>query len=183
MESVVLVEGESDRAAVETTALRLGRDLDDEGVSVVAMGGSSRISEYLNRYGPKGEGLAVAGLCDEGEVRDLRRGLEQAGFRSGLSVEQMEALGFYVCVSDLEEELIRALGVEGVEQIFRAEGEIRSFRVMQSQPAWRGRPTEDQMRRFIGAKSGRKIRYGALLVEALAISSIPRPLRLVLSHV
>lgn len=183
MEAVVLVEGTSDQAAVETLARRLGRDLASELVSVVAMGGASRLSEYLGTYGPNGDGLAVAGLCDEGEVEDLKRALARSGFGSRLTIDEMEALGFYVCSSDLEEELIRALGVDRVERIFEAEGELRSFRVMQSQPAWRGRPTQDQMRRFIGAKSGRKVRYGSLLVEALEMDKIPRPLRLVLNHV
>jgi len=37
--TVVLVEGERDKAAVETLADRRGRDLAAEGVEVVAMGG------------------------------------------------------------------------------------------------------------------------------------------------
>jgi predicted ATP-dependent endonuclease of OLD family len=37
---VVLVEGASDRRAVETLARRRGRDLQAEGVAVVPMGGS-----------------------------------------------------------------------------------------------------------------------------------------------
>jgi hypothetical protein len=183
MEAVVLVEGASDQAAVETAARRLGRDLDSEGIAVIPMGGASRLGEYLLRYGPAGEGVAVAGLGDHGELADFRRGLEAAGFGSRLTVEDMETLGFYFCVADLEEELIRVLGVDRVLRIFEIEGELRSFRVMQSQPAWRGRPTEDQMRRFIGAKSGRKVRYGSLLVEGVEVDNLPRPLRLVLDHV
>jgi hypothetical protein len=39
------------------------------------------------------------------------------------------------------------------------------------------------MRRFIGTRSGRKIRYGRLLVDALDLTRVPRPLQRVLSHV
>ena len=40
LRGVVLVEGTSDRRAVETLARRRGRDLQAEGVAVVPMGGS-----------------------------------------------------------------------------------------------------------------------------------------------
>jgi hypothetical protein len=39
------------------------------------------------------------------------------------------------------------------------------------------------MRRFIGTRSGRKNRYGRLLVDALDLTRVPRPLERVLSHV
>jgi hypothetical protein len=35
----------------------------------------------------------------------------------------MERHGFFVCTLDLEDELIRALGIEAVERIIEAEGE------------------------------------------------------------
>ena len=37
----------------------------------------------------------------------------------------MESLGFYVCVADLEDELIRSLGRESVEEVIEAHGELR----------------------------------------------------------
>ena len=95
----------------------------------------------------------------------------------------MEQLGFYVCVADLEEELIRALGVTSVEQIVESEGDLGAFRSLQAQPAWRGRSTEEQIRRFMGSGGGRKIRYARLLVEALDLTQVPRPLDAVLAHV
>jgi hypothetical protein len=94
----------------------------------------------------------------------------------------MERLGFYACDEDLEAELIRALGVRGVEQVVAAQGELRSFRVLQRQPAQREVPVERQLRRFLGTHSGRKIRYGRLLVEALDLDSVPRPLDRVLAR-
>jgi hypothetical protein len=95
----------------------------------------------------------------------------------------MEALGFYVCDVDLEDELIRALGAEAVERIAEAQGELGAFRTLQKQPAWRGRPTEEQLRRWLGSGARRKIRYARLLVEALELTEVPRPLTLVLAHV
>ncbi len=95
----------------------------------------------------------------------------------------MEGLGFYVCVADLEDELIRALGADAVEQVVDAQGDLGSFRTLQKQPEWRGRATEEQLRRFMGSGGRRKIRYGRLLVEALDLRQVPRPLDLVLAHV
>ena len=95
----------------------------------------------------------------------------------------MERLGFYVCVADLEDELIRALGAAAVEELIDAQGELGSFRTFQKQPAWRGRAIEDQLRRFIGTHSGRKIQSGDVLVHALDLTSVPRPLDRVLAHV
>jgi hypothetical protein len=94
----------------------------------------------------------------------------------------MERLGFYVCVADLEDELIRALGAASVEQVVDAQGELGSFRKLQKQPTWRGRTTEDQLRRFMGAGARRKVRYARLLVDALDLARVPRPLDRVLAH-
>jgi hypothetical protein len=94
----------------------------------------------------------------------------------------MERSGFFVCVDDLEDELIRSLGTSAVELVVRSEGELESFRRFQRQPAQRGRPVEAQLRRFIGTRSGRKIRYGRLLVDALDLSRVPPPLDGVLRH-
>ena len=181
--AVVLVEGLSDRFAVETVAKRRGRDLSAEGVHVVAMGGAGNFGHYLRRYGPRGSGATLAGLYDVGQEGLIRRGLERAGFGPGLSRAGMEALGFFVCVADLEDELIRALGSEAVERIIDAEGELRSLRILQRQPAQRGRSVEDQLHRYIGSRSGRKHRYGRLLAAAVDLNRIPAPLDGVLARV
>lgn len=181
--AVVLVEGVSDRIALETLARRLGRDLAAEGVTVVSIGGAQAIGKFLTRLGPQGLGLELAGLCDAGEERDFQRALERAGLGSDLSRTKMERLGFYVCVADLEDELIRTLGAPTVEQIADAHGELGSFRTLQKQPAWQGRPVEEQLRRFMGSGGSRKIRYAALMVEALDLARVPQPLDGVLSHV
>ena len=88
-----------------------------------------------------------------------------------------------MCDADLEDELIRALGVAAVEQVVAEQGELTSFRTLQKQPAQRGRSVEAQLRRFMGSRGGRKIRYVPLLVEALDLARVPRPLDRLLAHV
>jgi hypothetical protein len=39
------------------------------------------------------------------------------------------------------------------------------------------------LRRFLGTRSGRKIRYGHVLAEALDLTQVPWPLARVLAHV
>ena len=81
------------------------------------------------------------------------------------------------------DELIRALGAKSVEQVIDAKGELGSFRTLQKQAAWQGRPTEEQLRRFMGSGGRRKIRYARLLVDAIDLARVPRPLDRVLTHV
>ena len=50
--TAVLVEGESDRQAVLAAASAEGRDLADEGILVVAMGGATNIERAVRTYGP-----------------------------------------------------------------------------------------------------------------------------------
>jgi hypothetical protein len=181
--AVVLVEGVSDQCAVEALAERRGRDLHAERVSVVPIGGAQAIGQFLNLFGPAGLDVRLAGICDAGEEGDFRRRLERAGIGQRLTRVEMERLGFFVCSADLEDELIRALGAAAVEQVVDAQGDLGSFRTLQKQPEWRGRSSEEQLRRFMGSGSGRKIRYARLLVEALDLTRVPRPLDRVLAHV
>jgi hypothetical protein len=182
-QTVVLVEGISDQAALEALAARRDRDLDAEGIAVVPIGGAKNIGSFLDLYGPRGHDVKLAGLCDAGEANDFRRALERAGLGADLDRAGMERLGFYVCVEDLEDELIRSLGTAAVERVVEAQGELRSFRTLQKQPAQQGLTTEAQLRRFMGTRGGRKIQYGALLVGALDLSDVPRPLDRVLAYV
>jgi hypothetical protein len=183
LQAVVLVEGTSDQQAVEALAERRGRNLEAEGVSVVPIGGAQAIGRFLARFGPQGLDVKLAGLFDVAEEDDFRRGLERAGLGSDLTRSDMERLGFYACVADLEDELIRALGAARVLAVADAQGDLGSFRTLQKQPAWQGRPVEEQLRRFMGSGGRRKIRYARLLVEALELTGVPRPLDLVLTHV
>jgi hypothetical protein len=173
---VMLVEGVSDRRAIEALAQRQGRDLAAEGVAVISMGGAQAIGRFLELYGPRGRGLELAGLCDLQEEDEFRRGLERAGFGSNLTRADMEQLGFYVCVRDLEDELIRALGAGAVQRIAAFRGDLQSFETLQKQPAWQGQPVEEQLRRFMGSGGRRKLRYASYLIAALDLDKMPRPL-------
>jgi hypothetical protein len=181
--AVVLVEGTSDQVALETLAGRHGRDLEAEGVSIVAIGGATNIGHFLDLFGPQGLDMRLAGLCDAAEEGDFQRGLERAGLGSKLTRQDMEMLGFFVCVEDLEDELIRSLGVVAVERVIEAQGELGSFRILQRQPAQRERSHEAQLCRFMGTRSRRKINYARFLVDALDLTQVPVPLEGVLAHV
>ncbi|MFF4800951.1 TOPRIM nucleotidyl transferase/hydrolase domain-containing protein [Streptomyces sp. NPDC001351] len=181
--TVVLVEGSSDQVALEALAARHGRDLAAQGVAVVPLGGATNIGRFLDVCGPPGLGLPLAGLCDIGEERHFRRHLERVGLGSARTHAGLEALGFQLCVADLEDELIRALGAEGVQQVIEAQGETRPFHTFQGQPAQRERPVEHQLRRFMGTHSGRKALYAQAMVEHLDLARVPRPLERLLAQV
>ena len=168
--SVVLCEGPSDCGAVETLARRRGRDLGAEGVAVVPMGGYGNLPRVLGRY----RDVRLAGLYDVGEERHLLRALRCA------DRAELERTGFYACTRDLEDELTRAVGPEGMERVLAEQGELRAFRTYQKQPAHRDRPLEEQLHGFMW---NRKQRYAVLLVEALDLDRVPRPLDRVLEHV
>ena len=166
----MLVEGVSDKIALETLARRRGRELDADGVVVVAIGGAQAARRFVEEYAPRG--VKLAGLCDAGEEAEFSRAF--GGVADG---------AFYVCVPDLEGELIRALGADRVEEVVAAHGDLGPFRTLQKQPEWRGRPPEEQLRRFMGSGGRRKTRYARFLVEALDLDAVPEPLDGVLAHV
>ena len=163
--AVIFVEGTSDKVAVETLAEMRGRDLRAEGVVVVPIGGAQAIRRVAEDFGSD---VTLTGLCDAGEAESFRRVL---GDR------------FYVCSRDLEDELIRALGPDAVEEIVDANGDLGPFRTLQKQSQWQGRPKGEQLRRFMGSGGRRKIRYARFLVEALDPEQVPAPLAGVLAHV
>jgi hypothetical protein len=160
--AVVLVEGITDRIALEAVAAKLGRDLVAEGIEIVPIGGAQAIRRAADRYAEE----RLVGLCDAGEERWFRRVLGGAT---------------YVCTADLEDELIRALGPAGVEEVIAAQGELATFRNFQNQPAWRGRSVDAQLRRWLQASDNRGKRYPPLLVDALDLAEIPPPLAGVLA--
>jgi Overcoming lysogenization defect protein-like, TOPRIM domain len=181
--TVVLVEGVSDRAAVEALARRRNRDLEREGASVVAIGGAQAIGRFLAELGPDGAAARLAGLCDAGEEEHVRRALERAGLGRHATRADLERSGFFVCDADLEDELIRALGADAVEALVAGRGELRSFRTLQKQPEWRSRDRAQQLRRFIASGASRKIEYAPLLVDALDLDRVPRPLESLLARI
>lgn len=158
---VIAVEGISDRLVLELLATRQGRRLGSEGIEIVPIGGAQAIRRFVARLP---SGTRVRGLCDENEAHLFIRALDDV----------------YVCVPDLEGELIRAVGAGGVERVLAAAGGLVSFRTFQQQPAQRGRPIEAQLHRWLRSSSTRFYRYLGLLVEALDIDRVPQPLRDVL---
>jgi hypothetical protein len=176
------VEGHSDRVALQTLARRQGRDLAAEGVEIVAMGGVTNTRAFASRYGPRGLDVPLVGLYDAAEESWVRRGLAAAGLPSALDPDGLALLGFFRCTADLEDELIRALGVEAVERVIEAAGEARSLRLLARMPAQREWTRTAVLRRFFTSQSGRKARYAALLVEALEPTRVPAPLASVLAR-
>jgi hypothetical protein len=183
LRAVVLVEGDSDRMALCTLADRRGRDLAAEGVHVVAMSGITNTRAFASHYGPQGMGVPLAGLYDAPAQGILQRGLAAAGLDAALEADALAGLGFHRCSQDLEDELIRALGVEGVEAVIEAAGEAPSLRLLASMPAQRDWTREAVLKRFFGVRSGRKARYAQLLVEALQPGRVPEPLAAVLAWI
>ncbi|MFJ3406950.1 TOPRIM nucleotidyl transferase/hydrolase domain-containing protein [Promicromonospora sp. NPDC090134] len=200
--TAVLVEGESDRVAVEALAARLGLPLPALGVQVVAMGGITNIGHHLvalsgerparkQSSGPSsgqaagwpsisppdaGRAFRVGGLYDAAEERFVIKGLDRVGLRPEAATTPLSEHGFFRCDRDLEDELMRAVGTDGFLALIEAEGERRSFERLRGQPAQRERTTTQQLHRFIGSKGGRKERYGRRLAETLPLDRVPAPL-------
>ena len=167
VKAVVLVEGDSDRIAVETLAARRGRDLVAEGVAVIAVGGVHALERALWTL----EADRIAGLYDRGEESAVRQMLLRAGVAPD---------GFYACDPDLEGELVRALGPESMIQLVEERGHIAAFRTYQKQPDKRSLPLESQLHGWL---HNWKVRYAKALVDALDLERVPAPLDGVLAHV
>ncbi len=165
--AVILVEGESDRIAVETLAARRGRDLAAEGVAVVAVGGAHALERVLAAFHAE----RVTGLYDRGEEAAVRRALDRAGIARD---------GFYVCDPDLEGELVRSLGPERMLRLVEERGQLAAFRTYQKQPDKRSLSLEAQLHGWL---HNWKVRYAAALVDALDLERVPPPLDRVLAHV
>jgi hypothetical protein len=150
---VIAVEGFSDRIVLERISRRLGRDLVAEGIRIEAIGGAHAIRRFVAELGSD---VAVRGLCDENEEQLFRRVLDDV----------------FVCVPDLEGELIRALGVDRMLEIVDRD----AFATMQRQPAQRGRPIELQLHRWLRSSSSRYHRYLPVLADALELDRVPAPL-------
>lgn len=167
MKAVVLVEGESDKIAVETLAVRRGRELASEGVAVIAVGGAHALQRVLKTL----ETERIAGLYDRGEEAFILRALHRAGVAPD---------GFYACDPDLEGELVRALGPARMLRLIEERGQLAAFRTYQRQPEKRALAPEAQLHGWL---HNWKVRYAAALVEALDLSRVPPPLDGVLTFV
>ncbi|MFH8252994.1 ATP-dependent endonuclease [Microbacterium sp. B2969] len=150
--TVVVVEGESDRIALEVLGARMRRRLPRIAI-VNGAGGARRAVAELG-------GERIFGLVDANERAQFESVIEHV----------------FVCDPDLEGELVRALGVDAVEALIAAQGELESFRRLQNQPAQRGKPKGAQLARFFGGRSGNKRRYAGLLAAAVPLDRVPEPL-------
>jgi hypothetical protein len=157
--AVIAVEGVSDKLVLETIARRLGRDLAAEGIRIQAIGGAHAIRRFVAELGSDVE---VRGLCDENEQHLFRRVLDVV----------------FVCVPDLEGELIRAIGVERVLELVDA----AAFAKMRRQPAHRETPVVPALHRWLRSSSSRYHRYLPVLAEAVELERLPQPLVAVLGN-
>lgn len=157
VDTIVLVEGRSDVAALRVLAPGL------QHTAIVSLEGVTKVGRYVRAAAP---GIRLLGLCDAPEVRFF---------------ERVDLAAYFVCVDDLEDEFIRALGVERVEAVIEQQGELAALRTFQNQPFQRTRTAEQQLHRFLGTMAGRKERYGAALAGAL--TEIPQPIRELLALV
>ena len=152
MAMIIIVEGESDRVVLEVLSTRMGIALH----RIVKAGGASGARRAISELPDE----SIVGLVDANERGQFERVIERV----------------FVCDPDLEGELVRALGVDAVEAVIAAQGELESFRRLQNQPAQRGRPVEAQLARFFGGRSGNKRRYARLLASAVSLDRMPEPL-------
>lgn len=132
------------------------------------MGGATSIRHFL----APATGERLPGLCDEAEAPGILRALDRAGVRGGGLGDR----GFQVCRTDLEDELVQALGTDAVLGVVEAQGQLASFGRLQHQPVLQDRPLVHQLRRLLAGRSGHKVTYARLLVEALPPGAAPAPL-------
>lgn len=173
--TLVLVEGDSDAAAVRALGVLTGLDLESKPVQIRSADGVSNFSRVLTDFVRAHPGAGFCGMYDVADEKHVRRALVQAGLPISES-ESVDSFGFFACVADLEDELIRAVGPETVERVIDAQFELASFRRFQSMPQHRQSPVHQQLRRFLGTRATRKIRSARRLVEALDPARLPHPL-------
>ncbi|MEI5583497.1 MULTISPECIES: TOPRIM nucleotidyl transferase/hydrolase domain-containing protein [unclassified Agromyces] len=171
--AVVLVEGESDHRAVLALASRLRVDLGAAGVRVAAMGGVTNMRHCIGALDAELPAPRVLGLFDVGEFDVVRRMLDESGRGRPADLAEAEALGFFACSLDLEDELIRAAGPATVEAVLSEAGELARFRAFQGQVLQRDRPVEAQLRRFAGTAGGRKAWFGAAVIDRMPLDRAP----------
>lgn len=173
--TLVLVEGDSDAGAVRALADLVGCDLDLHHIQIWSADGVTNFSKVLAEFVRTHPGAHFCGMYDVADERHVRRALADAAIPIAAH-ESLEAFGFFACVADLEDELIRALGAEAVERVLEAQAELVSFRRFQAMPQHRRAPVHQQLRRFLGTRATRKIRSAQRLVETLDLARLPRPL-------
>lgn len=180
---MILVEGRTDELALTLAARRLGLDLNAEGVRILGTNGAHGMGRLVSQVASEVPTAKMAGLYDAGEEAVVRVALERAGLGDRLARGQLEGIGFFACVVDLEDELTRAAGQTLLARLIELEGDAQAWRKFRTQRAWQDRPFDQQFRRFIRSVHDRNSRYIRAIVETIDPSQLPRPLRLLLDHV
>jgi energy-coupling factor transporter ATP-binding protein EcfA2 len=178
--AAILVEGVSDKYAIEALALRTNRNLDAEGISIVSMHGAGGIATFLKLLGQDGLKIKLIGLCDAAEESDWAKSLESNGHGSKLDRAAMASLGFFVCDKDLEDVLITAVGEAATLELISNQGDAAAFKAFAKQPAHSGKTTKEQLHDFIHSR-GRHVTYAPLFVEQLDLSKLPPSLESVIN--
>lgn len=160
----------------------MGRDLEAEAVLVVPTNGAHALGRFLRRLAAEEPGSTLAGLYDEGEEDVVRAALQQAGYGPGLDRDGLERAGFFACSADLEDELTRAAGETVLSMLIERERDAQAWHTFREQQAWKGRPFDQQFRRFIRSISERNSRYIRAIVETIDPLRLPRPLVKVLDY-
>lgn len=166
--TTLLVEGESDRAALLALTPRFGIDLEAEEIAVTVIGGAGNFGRAISEAAAQGH--RVGGLYDEAEERFV------AGALNRQEGEDLTRQGFFACRPDLEMELTRAIGVAEMTSLLEASGDLTTFRNFQDQPAHRDHEALEQVRRFVSASGSRKATYDRLMAEHVAFDAVPEPL-------
>jgi hypothetical protein len=179
---VVLLEGQSDVAAVRALLRVRPVPLTDRQLALVDMGGVTNIRRHLAELAVERDGHRVLGACDAGEASFFARALGSVGHPVA-SIQEMAALGFHVCEQDLEDELIRALGPSRVQEVLDDLDLLDRFATFRRQPTWAGRPVTDQLRRFAGTTSGRKVLVAEALAAATGPERVPPPLAALVAQI
>lgn len=170
--TAILVEGESDRFALEALARKKDRSLDAEGVSIVVLQGAGSIRTFLALLGPRGLSVNVVGLCDANESRQWGRALQEAGVIKSVDQAAMNAAGFFVADRDLEDVLISALGEKAVKNRIAEYGDAETLATFIRQPAQSGKSGADTLHDFVHS-AGRQIEYAPILVDLLDEANVP----------
>jgi hypothetical protein len=136
------------------------------------MDGGGAVGTFLRLFGPSGLKLTVVGLCDEDQESRWLSELQKAGF-SAMDRTSMSSAGFFVCVKDLEQEFVRAIGLTATQSLIANEGQSPAFSAFQKQQAHSGAALDEQLRRFLQKD---KVGWTIPLVDALNLKAIPGPL-------
>lgn len=176
---LVLLEGPSDVAALTEVLARRRPQVPRSAYRLVDMGGVTNTAAHLRAAADLG--ARALGLCDAGEAWVVARALQRRGVPVAGPAD-LPRHGFQVCRRDLEEELIRALGVGTCLALLDDLGLGARFRTFSTQPAWLGRPVAERLHRFAGVASGRKVRLARAMAARLPPEAVPPPMAVLVDH-